>query len=336
MKHTHVGFNLLWMYNPDDPRQPYAPDLHLLDFLADQGFSFLRFPLNYWFWIENFSYSQPNERILCLIDDYVRQAVDRGFHVSLNLHRAPGYCINGAELERHNLWRDGEAQQAFSAMWTAFARRYGSYTPEQLSFDLLNEPPEIGQYGMTRDTHQRLMRRVIGEIRAINPDRVVVLDGLGGGNLAMPELADTGAIQSTRGYQPMSITHHRASWCRETQGLPMEEYPGARYQGKLWNRQTLEDHYRSWRKMNDRGVQVHVGEMGCYDTIPNPTALAWFEDVFSLFRQYRWGFALWNFEGPFGVAGHRRPDTRWEQVGSYRIDRDLWELIKQTRDELQK
>src|SRR5690606_3595516 len=124
------------------------------------------------------------------VDECVQAVVSRGMHCSLNIHRAPGYCINGNDLEKHNLWQDGIAQDAFCGQWTRFASRYAHIGPDVLSFDLLNEPPNIGQYGMTRDIHEALMRRVIAAIRAISPGRPITLDGLGGGNIAMPELAD--------------------------------------------------------------------------------------------------------------------------------------------------
>lgn len=109
MKNTHVGFNLQWMYNTHNFLEPLKPDLKLLDFLSSEGFTFIRLPLNYWFWIKNFNYQKPNEKRLNLIESYVDSCIERGFHVSLNVHRAPGYCINGAELERHNLWKDTQA-----------------------------------------------------------------------------------------------------------------------------------------------------------------------------------------------------------------------------------
>ncbi len=63
-----------------------------------------------------------------------------GLHVSLNLHRAPGFCINAGFNEPFNLWKDKDAQDAFYAHWGMWAKRYKNISPEKLSFDLLNEP----------------------------------------------------------------------------------------------------------------------------------------------------------------------------------------------------
>jgi len=304
---------------------------HDLDFIKKMGCDFIRLPLDYRFWVRDFRYGEPDERMLARVDDCVRAVTGRGMHCSLNLHRAPGYCINGAETERHNLWRDAVAQDAFVAQWAAFAERYRAIPPESLSFDLLNEPPNIGQYGMTRDVHEALMRRAVAAIRAIHPARPITLDGLCGGNVAMPELADLGVTMSTRGYQPMAVTHYRAPWCAETQGLPYPEFPGTIYDGKTWDRQTIVEHYAPWKALSDAGVPVHVGEFGCFNTVDNELALRWFRTVLSVFKEFGWGYSLWNFIGDFGVGGHGRKGTRWVTMDGYQIDRDLYDLYLEYR-----
>lgn len=320
----YFGFNFLWMFSA--PR-PVGIDEAELDFIAQMGCNFARLPLDYRFWVRDFRYGEPDERMLERVDDCVRAVTSRGLHCSLNLHRAPGYCINGAELEKHNLWLDAEAQDAFAGMWAHFADRYSSVPGELLSFDLLNEPPNIGQYGMTRENHESIMRRTAAGIRALSPDRPITLDGLGGGNIAMPELADLGVTMSTRGYQPMPLTHYRASWCADVQGLPMPVYPGTEWEGKRWERKDLLAHYAPWKALSDAGVPVHVGEFGVYNKIPNELALRWFADILSVFCELGWGWSLWNFRGDFGIASHGRPGARIETVQGVEVDRDMYELF---------
>jgi aryl-phospho-beta-D-glucosidase BglC (GH1 family) len=333
---THYGFNFLWMYNagngasadgvPFDPRSIYIAEDEL-DFVREMGCNFARIPLDYRFWSRDFRYSERDEAMLRRVDDCVRAVTSRGMHCSLNVHRAPGYCINDAETERHNLWRDAIAQDAFVSLWRHFAKRYSAVSAESLSFDLLNEPPDIGMYGMTREIHACLMRRAAAAIREVSPNRPITLDGLGGGNIAMPELADLGVTMSTRGYQPMAVTHYRAAWCAETKGLPSPVYPGTEYAGKSWNRSALMDHYKPWKRLSDAGVNIHVGEFGCYNKVDNALALAWFDDVFSVFNELGWGYSMWNFQGDFGIAAHNRPGTRWEKIRGFKVDRELYELF---------
>jgi endoglucanase len=247
--------------------------------------------------------------------------------MSLNLHRAPGYCINANHLERHNLWLDSIAQDAFVYTWENWARRYKDVPAQQLSFDLVNEPPGIGQYGMTRENHAAIIRRTVSAIRVIDPRREIVIDGLGGGNLAMPELANAGIIHSGRGYQPMPVSHYQASWWDGHAGLPEPVYPGTSWESKSWDRDALREFYQPWRDVEAQGTTIHIGEFGCFNQTPNDVALRWLADLLGLFGEFGWGYALWQFAGPFGIVEHGRPGARYESVQGYQVDRDLLDLL---------
>ena len=74
------------------------------------------------------------------MDALVEKAHRYGLHVSLNLHRGPGYCINAGFREPFHLWTDREAQDAFAHHWNFWAKRYREFSNDEMSFDLLNEP----------------------------------------------------------------------------------------------------------------------------------------------------------------------------------------------------
>ncbi len=324
------GFNFQWMYY-DAEKPPLPPDEKALDFMAKHGFDFVRIPCNYWYWTTDFRYYEPDERVLAYLDRYLEACNSRGLHLNLNLHRAPGYCINRNDLEKHNLWKDAEAQDAFVWLWELFAKRYKGISNDRISFDLLNEPPNVREYGCTRAAHQKVIRRTAAAIRAIDPAREIVIDGLGGGNLAMPELADLGVIHSTRGYQPMPVSHHKASWWSGWKRAPKPIYPGVKWEGKLWDKAALDAHYAPWRAVERKGVAVHIGEFGCYNQTPNDVALRWFGDLLSLFHEYGWGYSLWGFEDAFGIVRHGRPGTVYETYDGYQVDRALLDLLLENR-----
>lgn len=303
----HYGFNFQWMFVWSPDRQPAPPDERALDFLAKHGFNFVRIPTDYRFWTRDFDYLHPDESLFEHLDRYLEATRSRGLHLSLNFHRAPGYCINGNDLERDNLWTDPIAQDGFVFQWETMARRYKGVPGEILSFDLLNEPPDVGDYQFTRDNHEAIIRRTVSAIRTIDPSRPIVIDGLAGGNLAMPELADLGVTHSGRGYQPMTVSHYKAGWWAPATSFPEPVYPGTEWEGHCWDREAIHEFYAPWRAVEAKGVPVHIGEFGCYDKTPNDVALRWFGDLFSLFREYRWGFALWGFEG---VRHHRTQPPR--------------------------
>lgn len=324
------GFNFLWMFLYDGA-PPDEPDERALDFMAAHGFDFVRIPCDYNFWTKDFNYFEPDESVFGYLDRYLAACRARGFQMSLNLHRAPGYCINRNDLEKHNLWVDAIAQDAFVFLWETFARRYRGIDSQYLSFDLVNEPAAVGDFGLTRENHAALIRRTAAAIRAIDPQREIVIDGLSGGHVAMPELADLGVIHSGRGYQPMPVSHWGATWWTEWRKASDPMYPGVMWDGKVWDKNTMHDHYAPWREVAAMGASVHIGEFGCFNQTPNDVALRWFADLLDLYRQYGWGYALWNFSGAFGIVDHGRPGARYEVMDGYRVDRELLDLLLRHR-----
>ena len=327
----YYGFNFLWMYaktqwNPE----PQEANLDELDFCADEGFNFVRIPTDYHFWTHDYDYFSPDERIIEYFDRYIEACNSRGLHVSLNIHRAPGYCINWPEREKHNLWRDKEAQDGFAFIWQYLAKRYKGIPSSKLSFDLVNEPANIEPtHPCTRDDHEKVIRQTIRAIRDVDPDRQIVIDGFDGGGSALPELADLGAenvIHSGRGYEPFMITHYKAEWVRGNIDWQIPDYKGGEE-----CRQKLRDYYKPWREVQAKGVPVHIGEFGCYNKIPNDLALLWFEDLLTVFREFGWGYSLWNFSGAFGIVNHGRPGTVYEDYRGMKVDKKMLDVFKANR-----
>ncbi|WP_061963149.1 glycoside hydrolase family 5 protein [Demequina aurantiaca] len=349
------GFNFQWIFREDhETPAAIAADQKALDAIADWGFNFVRVPADYRFWASPETYKTQNDVGLELIDGYLEQCQERGLHMSLNLHRVPGYCINGQELERRNLWDDEVAQEGLYAMWRDFAERYRDVPANALSFDLINELPSVGDGGFTRDVHQHIIRRIANDIRDISPDRVIVIDGLDGGNTAIPELADVSDVQSGRGYAPHGLSHFGADWWDIASGMePSDDvrerltsareewwqqqtggigpdYPGE-FHGQWWDRDALRDHYAQWEAVERGGSRVHIGEMGCYRRLPNDTALRWMADTLEVFAEHRWGWALWNFEGPFGLVNTGRTGAHRAHRNGYDVDIEMLDLLIERR-----
>lgn len=345
------GFNFQWIFRQDYASpSAQAADEKALDAIADWGFNFVRIPADYRFWASADTYRTHDETPFQLFDGYVEACRSRGLHLSLNLHRVPGYCINQAGLEAHNLWTDEAPQVALCAMWREIAERYQHVPSRDLSFDLINELPRVGQRGFSRDIHERLIRRVSAEIRSVSPDRTIVIDGIDGGHTAIPELADCSDVQSGRGYAPTQLSHFGSDWwdtaaglepdpvVRERLGAAREEwwlqssggrgpdYPGE-FDGRWWDIDTLRSHFDQWVEIERKGSQVHIGEMGCYPRVPQKAALAWTSDMLSVFAEHRWGWALWNFDGPFGIVNNGRREIRLAKRNGYVVDGDLLELL---------
>ena len=336
------GFNLLDFFNPDADKGRKNPVEHF-KWMADWGFDFVRVPISYPSYLD-FDRSRPilaedvlnfDERRLEEIDNLVFQAHKQGLHVSLNLHRAPGFCINAGFVEPYNLWKDQEALDAFCAHWEMWAKRYKNISSKKLSFDLVNEPfmrQDVNDQHspggpVPVEDYYRVAKAAVETIKNVKSSRLVIADGNGGGGIAVPEFADLDIGQSCRAYHPMIVSHYQASWVyKETETLSPPVWPGE-FKGQMYNREMLERYYAPWVALLEMGVGVHCGECGAYNKTPHNVFLAWFEDVLDILHENGIGFGIWEFSGTFGILNSGRQDVNYEDWYGQKLDRKYLNLL---------
>jgi endoglucanase len=337
------GFNLLNYFQGlggGDVNDMAIPDDDFR-WIRDWGFDFARIPMDYWLWIKSDWRAtrklQPedvlkiDESVLEKIDKTVEQGQKFGVHVSLNFHRAPGYCINDPEREPFVLWSDQRAEDAFVHHWEVFARRYSSVPSKQLSFNLVNEAPAPRQGYMSRKDYIRVMTRATNAIRAITPDRLVIVDGLNVGNIPVEDLVPLGVVQSVHGYSPAGISHYRASWVDRKSSFPTPTWPLLDKNGRTtWDRARLEEHYKPWGELVAKGVGVHCGECGSFNKTPCEVFYAWMADVLDILKGHGIGWALWNLRGSFGLIDSGRSDIEYEDFQGHKLDRRLLDVLQKS------
>jgi endoglucanase len=339
------GFNLLDYFYPYPGKDPDPNRTTEEDFkwMADWGFDFVRLPMAYPRYIFFDSSRQITKddfyridaRIVEQIEQLVSLAHKHGLHVSLNLHRAPGYCINAGFYEPFNLWKDKEAQDAFNFHWGMWAERFKNISRDRISFDLLNEPAfredMNDQFSRSSALPGELYRRVAAGaatvIRAANPDHLIIADGNNVGNDVIPELFDLSIGQSCRGYYPHYVSHYQASWVwKDPAKAPEPVWPGT-IDGKYFGRERLEEYYKPWIGILQQGVGVHCGECGCWRKTPHSVFLSWFGDVTDILSSNGIGYALWNFRGDFGILDSGRSDVDYVDWYGHKLDKKLLDLL---------
>ena len=312
-----------------------------LRWIRDWGFDYVRLPMDYWMWV-----GSDWRRTRRLVPDDVSkfdlaalEKVDRavelcrkyGLHLTLSFHRAPGYCVNDAEREPFVLWHDARAADAFVQYWDVFARRYRAEPTSGLSFNLLNEPPAPAEGTMTRADYVHVMTRASDAIRRHGVDRIILVDGICGGESVVPELEPLGVAQSLHGYWPTPLSHYGASWVEGSEQFERPAWPprgdGASSRS---GRAELEQRYAPWVELARRGSGVHCGELGCYRRTPSEVALAWLADVMDVLRAGEIGWALWNLRGDFGVLDSGRSDVRYEEWHGHKLDRRMLTLLQRS------
>lgn len=337
------GFNLLDFFSPNPkPTSKPTTEEHFR-WMQDWGFDFVRIPIAYPYYLDvdrsrNITAEDVykiNPEAVDRIEKLVLLAHKYNMHVSLNLHRAPGYCVNTGFNEPYNLWKDEEAQKAFYFHWAMWAKRFKNVSSKKISFDLLNEPSmredmndqHSKHSAVPGDVYRKVAKAAAEAIRAHNPRHLVIADGNNVGSTVIPEIVDLDIAQSCRGYNPGTISHYKAPWAnKDPEHLPEPKWPG-QVGDKYLSRTMLEDFYKPWIELTKKGVGVHCGECGCWNKTPHDVFIAWFSDVLDILSSNGIGFAVWNFIGDFGVLDSGRADVAYEEWHGHKLDRKMLNLL---------
>jgi endoglucanase len=314
------GFNLLEKCYGQRHR-PFAENDFAI--MSEWGFDFVRLPLSYRCWSSPDDLRVMDEAVLKEIDQAVEFGKRYGIHVCLNFHRAPGYCVN-PPAEPIDLWKDDKALEGCAFQWGRFAERYKGVPNSRLSFNLLNEPAKLPE-----STYVRVVKRLVEAIREHDAGRLILADGLEWGRVPVPGLIDLKIAQSTRGYDPMELTHYKANWVQGAERWPSPSWPLTPQRGKPWDKDRLrKERIEPWKALEAKGVGIHIGEWGTHQFTPHAAALAWMRDMTALWKEAGWGWALWNLHGNFGVLDSGRTDVAYEEFRGRKLDREMLAVLR--------
>lgn len=338
------GFNLLDFFSPTDNRPDAKTTEEYFKWMHDWGFDFVRIPMAYPRYVKfdrtknitpeqvrNFDLEQTDK-----VEQLVYLAHKYKLHVSVNLHRAPGFCINAGFHEPYNLWTDQQALDDFCFHWEFWAKTFKNVSHKKISFDLLNEPAwrddmndQLGKKtALPGEVYRKIVLAAYNTIKKVNKNHLIIADGNNVGKDVTPEITDLDIAQSCRGYVPSIISHYKASWVfKDPESLIPPTWPGS-YNGQELNRKMLEDLYAPWIKLAQSGIGVHCGECGCFNKTPHGVFLAWFKDVLEILGDHQIGFALWEFNGSFGILNSGRTDIEYENWHGQKLDRKLLTLLQ--------
>jgi len=337
------GFNLLDFFDSDPRRARPQTQEKYFKWMKEWGFDFVRLPMAYPSYLK-FDRSKPitirrvrkiDKKQVNKIEKLVENAHNYGLHVSLNLHRAPGFCVNAGFEEPYNLWYSKQALEDFCFHWKYWAKKYKNVSRDLISFDLLNEPclrADMNDQHSERSAvpggaYRKLVTEAYKVIRNQNPDHLIIADGNNIGGEVITEIEHLDVGQSCRGYGPVEISHYKAPWVyKDTENLPLPKWPG-QVGDKYLSRRLIEEMYEPWIAAKNRGVGVHCGECGCWNKTPHDVFLAWFEDVLNVLTAQDIGYSLWEFRGSFGLIDSGREDVSYEDWDGHKLDRKLLDLL---------
>lgn len=339
------GFNIPDYFQPDPWYVGSNTPEEFFKWVADWGFDFIRIPVAYPSYLNITPYQKYitaedvykiDENKVSQIERTIYLAHKYNLHVSLNLHRAPGFCISTGYNEPFHLWNEKQAQDAFCHHWSFWAKRFRNVSYKKISYDLLNEPcyrADINNSSSPSSAVPGALYRTVAlaaatVIRKENPSSYVIADGNNGGADVVPELADLNIGQSCRGYYPFEISHYKAPWVYPDPAYqPTPLWPGT-VGGRYFSKAMLEEYYKPWLNLLKQGVGVHCGECGCVKDTPHDVFLAWFGDALDILTTNGIGFALWELKGDFGILNSNRPDVQYEDWYGYKLDKKLLTMLQ--------
>jgi hypothetical protein len=73
----------------------------------------------------------------------------------------------------------------------------------------------------------------------------------------------------------------------------------------------------------ENNIAFMVQEFGVYNKTPHQVTIDFLTDLSTFFAENNIGWALWNFNGSFGILNSDRIDCQYEQYQGYRLDRKM-------------
>ncbi|WP_154795728.1 cellulase family glycosylhydrolase [Occultella kanbiaonis] len=147
--------------------------------IAAQGFDHVRLPINSRVVMDDSGAFLADG--FALVDACIDWCRTHGLHVVLDLHGAPGgqtgTNIDDSPRGRPELFTDPGYRALTVALWAELARRY-SGEPVVAAYDLLNEPLPNEHAAAHAVDLVNLYRDLTATIRAIDPDHLIMYEGL--------------------------------------------------------------------------------------------------------------------------------------------------------------
>jgi endoglucanase len=267
---------------------------------------------------------------LSRVDWAIDQALSNGLAVIVDLHHYQA------------LMTDPEENRArFVGLWTQIAQHEHA-RPADVVFELCNEPTAP----LTADQWNSIMGEALHAVRASNPTRTIVLEGVGWASakslrdtLAIPS-GDANIVGSFHMYQPILFTHQGADFMPseyETTGIifpgppsrPIE--PSAYALKKEWVSTWFQHYNEEPAARNPSGpatidnqldvahdfaerthVPVYMGEFGVIDNADAASRTTWTRMTREGAERRGFGWAYWDDGGKFKV--YDRASRKWNDA----------------------
>ncbi|MBL0355382.1 MAG: glycoside hydrolase family 5 protein [Chitinophagaceae bacterium] len=314
------GINLSNWFNDYSDAAQYAGRFGLttLQLIKAKGFTYVRIPVGPTILFTPSNPSQLNPAKLAYVDAAIKNCINAGLAVTLNLHPLTNETDS---LLSH----DAAFVNKLATYWKAVATYFKKYPADKLYFEVYNEP-HASAAGITAQNFtwwQPVQGKLIAAIREATPDHYIIAGGEGwnsiNGLLQLQPYNDTKLIYNFHFYDPFIFTHQGATWsgwqpAMEARNVPYPSNPAAvaplivgsnstvlndalQWYGNQRNNIDSLDRWikraYDWGQVNH--VKIIVNEFGSYKEFsPRQSRLNWIHDVRLTFEKYKIGWCMWN------------------------------------------
>lgn len=256
------------------------------------------------------------ENYLSSLDAAMKMILDAGLAVELDMHPE-------SDLKQR-LAKEDDFVERFADFWRSIAKRYASYDPERVFFEILNEPE-------MRDPYRwyGVEAKLAAAIRQAAPANTILAPGASWDDdsdlLFQEPLRDPNVIYVFHFYEPHIFTHQGATWgAFYWHWLKDLHYPSdpknaadvaatlpdavhrldvIRYGQDHWDASRVEaeiNQVADWAKQQN--VPVVCNEFGVYRHAQPQDRNAWIKDIRTSLERHSIGWAMWDYSDNFGVA----------------------------------
>ena len=343
------GINLpYWFWLNRGPLQPLEKkysdgDLALIRKL---GLTYVRVPVDMANIYAANREDKLNPEALALLFDGLKRIIDSGLAVNFDLHSISQK--EGGSDYSGPLGKDLTFTEEFFVFWEKLAEKLALFDPEWLIVEPMNEPVFQGE----EYRWPPIQKQLIARIRAKLPSHTILATGAFWSNLstllALEPLEDRNLWYCFHFYEPHIFTHQGAHWSSElVKKLRRVPYPSSPeavreavslvdpenlkkalefYGQERWDAARIENMIRQAAEWAARHrVRLICNEFGAYRTycLP-PYRIAWTRDVRQALEKYGLSWAMWEFEGGFGLiyrkGGKAVPDKPLARALGLKLD----------------
>lgn len=284
------------------------------------------------------------ERVLILIENFVKWCQKYRLNVVLNLHKAIGTYAPD-DSEKTNLMNDEDEQKKFIAFWVNMEKRFADYPT--LVFELLNEVRNV-EPKLWND----LVTKTIAALREVNQTRQIVVGSTCWNSpFLLPQLKvfdDENVIYTFHMYEPFIFTAQRAvlvephCYYNGIFTYPSDVEPYRDFIRTVEHREGLKEYNRidkkfiydklkpalDWKAKHPDKI-LWCGEFGCIRHIDLTSRENWFNDVISILKEHGIPWAIWNYYSTsYDGNNYSLVDDKKRRVFSSRLKKIIQGKVK--------